>query len=92
MKQAVHFGFEKKIVDGIEVDVQRRGRASHETRPLPSIILGVQQEVSADDGDARRHHKENADHQQHEAEYVIDFVGPERGEDEVHFNEDGAER
>ncbi len=30
-------------------------------------------------------------HQQHEAVNVVDLVGPERGEDEVHLDEDGSE-
>ena len=50
---------------------------------VPAVVLGVEQEVGADDGDADGHHRQDHQHQQHEAVHVVDLVGPERCEDEV---------
>lgn len=49
----------------------------------PSVILGVEQEVRAHDGDAHRHDAQDDQDQHHEAVHVVDLVGPERREDEV---------
>ena len=57
----------------------------------PSVILGVEEEVGADDGDADGDDGEDEEYEQHEAVDVVDLVGPEGGEDEVHLDEDGAE-
>lgn len=49
----------------------------------PSVVLGVEQEVRAHDGDAHGHDAQDDQDQHHEAVHVVDFVGPERCEDEV---------
>lgn len=49
----------------------------------PSVVLGVEQEVRAHDGDAHGHDAQDDQDQHHEAVHVVDFVGPERREDEV---------
>ena len=56
---------------------------------VPSVVLGVEQEVGADDGDTDGDDGEDDEHEQHEAIHVVDLVGPEGCEDEVHLNEDG---
>ena len=50
---------------------------------LPSVILCVEQEVGADDGDADSDDGQDHEDQEHEAVHVVDLVSPERGEDEV---------
>ena len=57
----------------------------------PSVVLRVEQEVGADDGDADGDDGEDEEDEEHEAVDVVDLVGPEGGEDEVHLDEDGAE-
>lgn len=49
----------------------------------PSVVLGVEQEVRAHNSDAHGHDAEDDQDQHHEAVHVVDFVGPERREDEV---------
>ena len=49
----------------------------------PSVILSVEQEVRANDGDTHGHNAEDDQDQHHEPVHVVDFVGPERREDEV---------
>ena len=50
---------------------------------LPSVILCVEQEVGADDGDADSDDGQDHKDQEHEAVHVVDLVSPERGEDEI---------
>lgn len=50
---------------------------------LPSVVLGVEQEVGADDGDADGDDAEDEEDQQHEAVHVVDLVRPERRENKV---------
>jgi hypothetical protein len=76
-------GLEEEIVKGVDVDVNRRRRARKERSPLPSVVLGVEQEVGADDGHADGDNDEDQKDQQHEAVDVVDLVGPEGREDEV---------
>ena len=52
-------------------------------RGLPSVVLGVEQEVGAHDRDAHGDHRQDQQYQQHEAVHVVDLVRPEAGEDEV---------
>jgi hypothetical protein len=54
---------------------------------LPSVIFSVKQEVRAYDGDTHSDNGQDHKHQQHEAVHVVDFVSPERGEDEVPVDE-----
>lgn len=49
----------------------------------PSVVLGVQQEVCAHNGDAHGHNAQDDQDQHHETVHIVDFVGPERCEDEV---------
>ena len=49
----------------------------------PAVVLGVEQEVGADDRDADGDDREDDEDEQHEAEHVVDLVRPERREDEV---------
>ena len=76
-------GLEEEIVEGVDVNVDGRGCAGQEWSPLPSVVFGVEQEVSADNGHADGDDDEDQKDQQHEAEDVVDLVGPEGREDEV---------
>lgn len=49
----------------------------------PSVVLGIEQEVGAHDGDTHGHDAEDDQDQHHEAVHIVNFVGPERCEDEV---------
>ena len=53
------------------------------TLPLPSVVLGIEQEVSADDGNADRDDGKDQKHQKHEPVDIVDFVCPEGSKDEV---------
>lgn len=76
-------GLKEEIVKWVGIDVNGRGARCHETRPLPSVVFRIQQEVCAHNGHAHGDHSQDAEHQQHEAVDVVDFVCPKRGEDEV---------
>jgi len=54
---------------------------------IPSVVLGVEQEVGADDGDTDGDDGQDEEHQQHEAVHVVDLVRPERREDKIPGNE-----
>ena len=53
---------------------------------LPPVVLRVEQEVGAYNGDADGDHGQDEEHQQHEAVHIVDLVGPERREDEIPEN------
>jgi hypothetical protein len=44
---------------------------------VPSVVLCVEQEVGADDGDADGDDGQDDEDEQHEAVHVVDLVGPE---------------
>lgn len=54
-----------------------------EAEHWPSVILGVEQEVRAHDGDTHSDDAQDHQDQHHEAVHVVDLIGPERREDEV---------
>ena len=49
----------------------------------PSVVLCIEQEVGADDGDTDSDHNHDDKYQQHETKHIVDFVLPEGSEDEV---------
>ena len=53
------------------------------TQDSPSVVLCIEEEVGADDGDADSDDGEDDEHKQHEAIHIVDLVGPERREDEI---------
>lgn len=55
---------------------------------IPPIIFSVEEKISADDCDANGNSREDQKDQKHESVDVIDLIRPERGEDEVHLDED----
>ena len=57
----------------------------------PSVVLRVEQEVGADDGYADGDDSEDPEDEEHEPVNVVDLIGPERGENEVHLDEDRTE-
>ena len=58
---------------------------------VPPVVLRVQQKVGGHDGDARGHDGQDDQDEEHKAVDVVDLVSPERRENEVHLDEDGAE-
>lgn len=56
--------------------VKGRKEEGLKTKCSPSVVLSIQQEVRAHDGDAHRHDAEDDQHQHHESVHVVDFVGP----------------
>lgn len=49
----------------------------------PSVVLSIEQEVRANDGDANCHDAEDDQDQHHKTIYIINFVGPKGCEDKV---------
>lgn len=49
----------------------------------PSVVLSIEQEVRADDGDADCHDAEDDQNQHHKTIHIINFVGPKGCEDKV---------
>mmetsp|Transcript_81394 Transcript_81394/g.225400 ORF Transcript_81394/g.225400 Transcript_81394/m.225400 type:complete len:427 (-) Transcript_81394:517-1797(-) len=80
-------------MDGVDEDVHGGGAATQEGLPLPSVVFRIEEHVGA--GDAHAHDDEAEEQQdgKHEAVYVVDLVvAPHCGQDEVHFDEEAAER
>lgn len=75
----------------IEKHVASRHPGSDEGAPLPPVVLCAQQEVHQEDGGSCRSNNHQAVAQEQESKHVIDFVGPERGHDEVELNKDSPE-
>ena len=50
---------------------------------IPSVVLCVEQEVCANNGDADCDDGKDDKDEKHEAVDVVDLVRPERGEDEI---------
>ncbi len=74
---------EEIVVERVHVNVNGDGGARGEASPLPSVVLGVQQEIGGHNGDADGHHDQNREHEQHETVHVVDLVGPERSKHKV---------
>lgn len=49
----------------------------------PSVVLGIEKKVCTHNGDTHSHNAQDNQDQHHEAIHIVDFVGPERCEDEV---------
>lgn len=49
----------------------------------PSVVLSIEQEVCANDGNANRHDAEDNQNQHHKTVHIVNFVGPKGGEDKV---------
>lgn len=60
LEKSVHARFEKEIVNWIEIHVAGRGGSREKRRPVPAVVLGVQQEVCTDNGHADRHCTQNS--------------------------------
>ena len=58
-------------MDGVQEDVGRRGGRGGEGGPLPVVVLGVEQEVGAHNGDAGGDDAEDEEHEQHEAVHIV---------------------
>ena len=51
--------------------------------PSPSVILRVEEEVCADNGDTYGHYHQDHVHKKHESKDIVDLVLPEGREDEI---------
>lgn len=49
----------------------------------PSVVLSIEQEVCANNGDTNRHDAEDDQNQHHKTVHIVNFVGPKGGEDKV---------
>lgn len=78
--------FEEEVIEGINVDVDRRRSSWEERSPLPSVVFSVEKEICADNRDTNGDDDENQEDQKHETIDIVDFVGPEGCEDEVPAN------
>ena len=57
---------------------------------MPSVVFCVEEEICANYSNADGDNGKNKKHQKHEPINVVDLVSPERCENKVHLNEDGA--
>ena len=92
LEETSHLRLEGEVIDTVQVHVTRHGCSGVERRPLPLVVLRIQQKVRADDGDAQRDDDQDAKHQQEETVHVINLVRPYRCEHKVRLDEDGSER
>mmetsp|Transcript_25720 Transcript_25720/g.41104 ORF Transcript_25720/g.41104 Transcript_25720/m.41104 type:complete len:244 (-) Transcript_25720:1218-1949(-) len=91
LKEARHLGLKGEVVDGVDVDVAANGRRRGVRSPVPVVVLGVEEEVRAHDGNAQRDDDKNQKDEEEKAVHVVHLVVPDGGEDEVCLDEDGAE-
>lgn len=49
----------------------------------PSVVLSIEQEIRANNGDANCHDAKDDQDQHHKTIYIINFVGPKGCEDKV---------
>lgn len=92
LEQPVHLSFKEVVVKGVHININSSGCSREETCPLPSVVFSIEQEVCTHDGDTHSHNAQDDQDQHHETIHIVDFVGPKRCEDEVHFNENGPKR
>lgn len=76
-------GLEEEIIEGVQIDINRRRPSRKERSPLPPVVFRIQQEIRADDCHTDGDSDENEKYQQHEAVHVVNLVGPEGRENEV---------
>jgi len=55
-------GFKEEIINRIEVNVAGRGASCQERGPLPPVVLGVEEEIRADNSHT---HRDDCEDQQH---------------------------
>lgn len=60
--------------------------------PVPPVVLRAEQEVHQQNGGSGRCDNHQTVAEEEKTKHVVDFVGPQRGHDEVELNEDRAER
>lgn len=54
------------------------------------VVLSIEQKVGSHNRDANRHNHQDDENQKHKAINIVNLVIPERRENEVHFDENGA--
>ena len=72
----MHVCFSKKIINGIQKDINGRRTTGQKRQPPPSVIFAVQQVVHCNDRHADRHNAQNDIHQQHKTINKVKFVIP----------------
>ena len=83
-------GLKEEIIDWIQINISTSWSSSKEACPLPSVVFCVEEEICANYSNADGDNGKNKKHQKHEPINVVDLVSPERCENKVHLNEDGA--
>lgn len=78
LEEARHLGLHVIVVDRVEVHVKRGGGRGPERRPLPVIILSIQQEVRCHNRHTHRHYGQNDENQQHESVDIVYLPQPEK--------------
>jgi hypothetical protein len=68
--------FSKKIINGIQKDINGRRTTRQKRQPPPSVIFAVQQVVHGNDRHTDRHNAQNDIHQQHKTINKVKFVIP----------------
>lgn len=78
--------FKEEIVERINVHIDGGRCGRQKTGPLPPIVFSVQQEISTNNCHTNGDNHQNDEDQQHESVHIVDFIGPERRENEIHFD------
>ena len=79
-------------VHGVREQVDADGHAAAEGGPAPVVVLRVEEEVAADDGDTHLDDDQDGQDGEQEAVHEVVLVAPDGGEQEKHLDEDGPER
>lgn len=53
------------------------------THSVPSVVLGIEQEVCTHDGNTDGHDDQDDEDEEHKAVHIVDLVRPERREDKI---------
>src|SRR5690349_11864936 len=74
LHETAHLCLRDEVIDGIEVDIERRACSRCERAPMPSVVLAVEQDIRGHNGDTHGDHEKDEEHQKHEAVNVIETV------------------
>ena len=84
--------FGDKIVEAVKPNIQGAGTAGQKRAPPEAVVLVAKLEVCQNNGELRAHQREHDEHQEQEAEDVVELVEPQRAENEKQFHKDHSER
>mmetsp|Transcript_21215 Transcript_21215/g.47843 ORF Transcript_21215/g.47843 Transcript_21215/m.47843 type:complete len:395 (-) Transcript_21215:737-1921(-) len=91
LEQPIHFCLGHEEVDRIEEDISCNRGGGPENSPRPPVVFRVEEEVGDDDADTGCDDQHDGENQQDESVDVVELIVPERGEDEIHLDEDAPE-